>query len=205
MRADDIPQVVDIERESFPAMWPQTTYKRELRNHLARYLVLMERLPEDVASPEPMVQPSPSWRGALRRLLRLEPLRESAQELILGFVGLWLMMGEAHIVTLAVRESRRRHGLGERLLIHALDVAMANGQEVVTLEVRRSNEAAIALYEKYGFSRAGLRRRYYENHEDAVIMTTQPLESPAFRERYQSLKEAHERRWGGTNGAVGGA
>jgi len=197
MEPGDIPQVVDIERESFPSMWPQTTYKRELRNHLARYLVIVERPPEDVPSPEPLERRSPGWRGALRRLLRLQPPPESAQELILGFVGLWLMMGEAHIVTLAVRESRRRCGLGELLLIRALDAAMANRQEVVTLEVRRTNETAIALYEKYGFSRAGLRRRYYENDEDAVIMTTEPLESPAFRERYQSLKEVHERRWGG--------
>jgi ribosomal-protein-alanine N-acetyltransferase len=197
MEAGDILQVVDIERESFPSTWPQTTYKRELRNNLARYLVLVERPPEDVSSPEPMMQPSPGWQGTLRRLLRLEPLTESAQELVLGFVGLWLMMGEAHIVTLAVRESRRRCGLGELLLIRAIDVAMANGQEVITLEVRRTNDAAVSLYEKYGFSRAGLRRRYYENDEDAVIMTTQPLESPAFQERYGLLKEAHERRWGG--------
>jgi ribosomal-protein-alanine N-acetyltransferase len=197
MAPGDILQVVDIERESFPSMWPQTTYKRELRNNLARYLVLVERPPEDVPLPEPLLQPPPGWRGTLRRLLRLEPPPESAQELVLGFVGLWLMMGEAHIVTLAVRESRRRCGLGELLLIRAIDVAMANGQEVITLEVRRTNDAAVSLYEKYGFSRAGLRRRYYENDEDAVIMTTQPLESPAFQERYGLLKEAHERRWGG--------
>jgi len=196
MEPGDILQVVDIERESFPSMWPQTTYKRELRNHLARYLVIVERRPEDVASPEPMTQASPGWRGALRRLLRIESPPDSAQELVLGFVGLWLMMGEAHIVTLAVRGSRRRCGLGELLLIRAIDVATANGQEVITLEVRRNNDAAISLYEKYGFTRAGLRRRYYENAEDAVIMTTQPLESPAFQDRYGLLKAAHARRWG---------
>lgn len=196
MAPADIPQVVDIERESFPSMWPQTTYKRELRNHLARYMVLVERSPDDRPSPERPAQPSPGWRGTLRRLLRVESPTESSRELVLGFVGLWLMMGEAHIVTLAVRESRRRCGLGELLLIRAIDVAMAHGQEVITLEVRRTNEAAIGLYEKYGFTRAGLRRRYYENDEDAVIMTTEPLESPAFQERYRLLKEAHTRRWG---------
>jgi ribosomal-protein-alanine N-acetyltransferase len=207
MALGDIPQVVDIERESFPAMWPQTTYKRELRNHLARYLVVVERqqAPEDVASSEPTTQPSPGWRGAFRRLLRIESPPESTQELILGFVGLWLMMGEAHIVTLAVRGSRRRCGLGELLLIRAIDAAVANGQHVITLEVRRTNEAAISLYEKYGFSRAGVRRRYYENDEDAVIMTTQPLGSPAFQERYALLKEAHARHWGGAYDQPDGA
>lgn len=196
MAPGDIPQVVDIERQSFPSMWPQTTYKRELRNHLARYLVVVERQPQDGPSAEPMPQPSPGWRGTLRRLLRVESPPDCAPELVLGFVGLWLLIGEAHIVTLAVHESRRRCGLGELLLIRAIDVAMASGQEVITLEVRRTNEAAIGLYEKYGFTRAGVRRRYYENDEDAVIMTTEPLESPAFRGRYGVLKEAHARRWG---------
>jgi ribosomal-protein-alanine N-acetyltransferase len=193
----DITQVVDIERESFPSMWPQTTYRRELHNRLARYLVLIEEAPE----PPPLVlvpaEPPRGWREALRRLFGLDSSPEPTRELIVGFVGLWLMVGEAHIVTLAVRESQRRRGLGELMLIAAIEVAMAHGQEVVTLEVRRSNEAAISLYEKYGFSRAGLRRRYYENHEDAVVMTTPPLDSTAFQERYWSLKEAHQQRWSG--------
>jgi ribosomal-protein-alanine N-acetyltransferase len=196
----DIPQVVDIERESFPSMWPQTTYKRELQNRLARYLVLVQHRPE--RPPErPPIPPAPAqsargWRETVRRLLSLQPPPEPTRELILGFVGLWLMVGEAHIVTLAVRQGQRRRGLGELLLITAVEVAVAHGQEVMTLEVRRANEAAVSLYEKYGFNRVGVRSRYYDNHEDALIMTTPPLSSTAFRERYQSLKEAHQRRWG---------
>jgi ribosomal-protein-alanine N-acetyltransferase len=195
----DIPQVVDIERESFPSTWPQTTYKRELQNRLARYLVLTQQPPD--RSPErPPTPPAPvrrprGWRETVRRLLSLQPPSEPTQELILGFVGLWLMVGEAHIVTLAVREGQRRRGLGELLLIAAIEVAVAHRQEVMTLEVRRSNEAAVSLYEKYGFTRVGVRSRYYDNREDALIMSTPPLSSPAFRERYQSLKEAHHRRW----------
>jgi ribosomal-protein-alanine N-acetyltransferase len=196
----DIPQVVDIERESFASMWPQTTYKRELQNRLARYLILFEQPPgqprERPPTPPAPVQRPRGWRESVRRLLSLQPPPEPTQELILGFVGLWLMVGEAHIVTLAVREGQRRHGLGELLLIAAMEITVAHGQEVMTLEVRRSNEAAVSLYEKYGFNRVGLRSRYYDNREDAVIMTTPPLSSPAFRERYQSLKEAHHRRWG---------
>jgi ribosomal-protein-alanine N-acetyltransferase len=193
----DIPQVVDIERESFSSMWPQTTYKRELQNRLARYLVLVQNPPEQPPERPPTpTRPARGWRETMRRLLSRQPPPEPTQELILGFVGLWLMVGEAHIVTLAVREGQRRRGLGELLLIAAIEVAVARGQEVMTLEVRRSNEAAVSLYEKYGFTRAGVRSGYYDNREDALIMTTPPLTSTAFRERYQSLKEAHQRRWG---------
>ena len=194
----DIAQVVDIERESFPSMWPQTTYKRELQNRLARYLVLVEETLEPPTSPRTPDEPSRGLREALRRLFGRDSRPEPTQELIVGFVGLWLMVGEAHIVTLAVRESQRRRGLGELLLMAAIEVAMAHDQEVMTLEVRRSNEAALALYDKYGFTRAGLRRRYYENAEDAVIMTTPPLDFAAFQERYRLLKETHQRRWGGS-------
>jgi ribosomal-protein-alanine N-acetyltransferase len=196
----DIPQVVDIERESFASMWPQTTYKRELQNHLARYLILVEQPPgqprERPPTPSAPVRRPRGWGETVRRLLSLQPPPEPTQELILGFVGLWLMVGEAHIVTLAVREGQRRRGLGELLLIAAIEVTVAHGQEVMTLEVRPSNEAAVSLYEKYGFSRVGVRSRYYDNREDALIMTTPTLSFPAFRERYQSLKEAHHRRWG---------
>lgn len=197
MVPDDIPQVVDIERESFASLWPQTTYKRELQNRLARYLVIVEQPAEPAPAPAPAapVQPSRGWRGSLRRLLGFEPPPKPTQELILGFAGLWLTAGEAHIVTLAARQGHRRRGLGELLLIAAIEVAMAHRQQVMTLEVRRSNEAAISLYEKYGFTQVGVRRRYYsDNHEDAVIMTTPVLDSTHFLERYRSLKEAHGQR-----------
>jgi len=196
MVPSDISQVMDIERESFPSIWPETTYKRELQNRLARYLVLVQHPPERPPTPSAQVRRPWGWRETVRRLLTLRPAPEPTQELILGFAGLWLMVEEAHIVTLAVREGQRRRGLGELLLIVAIEVAVAHGQQVMTLEVRRSNEAAVSLYEKYGFTRAGVRSRYYDNREDALIMTTPPLSSTAFRERYQSLKEAHHRRWG---------
>jgi len=196
MVPSDISQVMDIERESFPSIWPETTYKRELQNRLARYLVLVQHPPERPPTPSAQVRRPRGWRETVRRLLTLRPAPEPTQELILGFAGLWLMVEEAHIVTLAVREGQRRRGLGELLLIVAIEVAVAHGQQVMTLEVRRSNEAAVSLYEKYGFTRAGVRSRYYDNREDALIMTTPPLSSTAFRERYQSLKEAHHRRWG---------
>ncbi len=198
----DIPQVVDIERESFPTTWPQTAYKRELRNRLARYLVVTEppedQAPEPAQSPEP---PEPSRRGfwtGLRRLLGAEPEPPPppTSELIVGFLGLWLMVGQGHIVTIAVRESHRRRGIGEWMLIAALNLATEEEQETVTLEYRRSNVAARSLYAKYGFVEVGVRRRYYsDNHEDAVIMTTPPILAFRYRALLSERGDAHRRRW----------
>jgi len=191
----DIPQAVDIERESFPTLWPQTTYRRELQNRLARYIVAAEVGQAPAATPPTLERGG--WREAVRRLLGMEPEPPPTRELILGFLGLWLMVGEAHIVTLAVREAYRRRGIGETLLVAALEVATQNGQDTMTLEVRRSNEAAHALYDKYGFTRAGLRSRYYsDNLEDAVLMSVHSLQSPEYQERLRGLKETHRRRWG---------
>jgi len=79
---------------------------------------------------------------------------------------------EAHISTLAVDPKRRRQGIGERLLVHMLRETRRLGAGVVTLEVRESNQAAIALYEKHGFR---VRRRkvgyYRDNDEDALVMS----------------------------------
>ena len=183
MSADDITQVADIERESFPSMWPQTAYRRELTNKIARYTVLTELRDE---------RPAPTvgvW-GALRRIVGGAPAQ--TDEHLLGFIGVWLMAGEAHIVTVAVRQSHRRMGIGERLLIAAIEQAMEFGQEVVTLEVRASNDAARRLYEKYGFNNVGRRVRYYtDNNEDAIIMTTPELDTGAFRSRFDDLRRRH--------------
>jgi ribosomal-protein-alanine N-acetyltransferase len=187
MRETDIAQVMDIEREAFPSSWPQTAYRRELQNSAARYLVITE------ASDEPDTQPPRGVWSAMRRIVGGEP--PHANERLLGFIGLWLMVGEAHVVTVAVREEYRRMGIGERLLIAAIELAREYDQELITLEVRASNDAAQRLYEKYGFDRAGLRVRYYsDNHEDAVIMTTPPIASPEFRVRYEGLKARHRER-----------
>jgi len=184
MTADDIPQVVEIERESFPTMWPQTAYRRELQNKLARYIVITE--PPRPDAPEP---PAGSvWGSLRRRLVGAHP----AAEHLLGFIGVWMMAGEAHIVTVAVHEEYRRMGIGERLVIACIEMAMETGQESVTLEVRKSNEAARLLYEKYGFQRVGLRVRYYtDNNEDAVLMTTPDLASPAYHTLFEGLRDEH--------------
>ena len=67
----------------------------------------------------------------------------------------------------------------------------------MTLEVRVSNDQAIALYEKYGFSEVGRRPRYYsDNHEDAYVLTIESVITRRYRQRLDELREAHARRWG---------
>ncbi|MDP2950647.1 MAG: ribosomal protein S18-alanine N-acetyltransferase [Chloroflexota bacterium] len=228
----DISQVMEIERQSFAAMWPETAFKRELqRNRLARYLVAVEQrletedegarpepppeadLPsaeaEGIGPPPAHTEPPPSprvtqphlgrWLAELKRLFgsEEEPGPLASREPIVGIVGIWLSVGEAHIVTIAVPESHRRRGIGELLLIAAIQLAILNDREVVTLECRVSNETARALYEKYGFRRVDIRPRYYsDNQEDALIMTTESIHSPSYQALFQRLQQEHRERCG---------
>lgn len=221
MTLDDIPRIVEIERESFPTMWPQTAYKRELQqNKLAAYLVA-SALPDLNPGAPPNAMPdgapvsevgdgSSGSRPAagltglvqrVRRRLHKEPAAEANVppngELVVGFAGLWFMVNEAHIVTIAVAEAERRRGIGELLLIAAIELSQRRDQESVTLECRVSNTPAQALYEKYAFERTGLRKRYYtDNNEDALIMTTPPIQSEAYRERFERLRAGYRARHG---------
>jgi ribosomal-protein-alanine N-acetyltransferase len=108
---------------------------------------------------------------------------------VVGFGGVWLMVDEAHITTFAVHPDWRRQRVGERILLGLLDIAAERGAREATLEVRLSNLAARRLYEKYGFRPVGLRPHYYtDDHEDALIMTTDPLERPAMHARIERLR-----------------
>src|SRR6478672_11010223 len=114
-----------------------------------------------------------------------------AQDRIVAYGGMWLMVDEAHITTFAVHPAWRRQRLGERLLLAFLDLAKDRHAREATLEVRLSNVAARRLYEKYGFRPVGLRPRYYsDNNEDALIMTTDPLTEPRMLERMERLRAA---------------
>jgi [ribosomal protein S18]-alanine N-acetyltransferase len=188
MTEADIVQVAQIERESFPSTWPATAYRRELANHLARYLVLVDRSHPPVSASEPR-------RRSLFDMFKRGISSDETTDFIVGYVGVWLLVDQAHIVAIAVREEYRRRGLGELLLVEAIDLALESGQESVTLEVRRSNVSAQALYEKYRFLKVGTRKRYYsDNHEDAIIMTTPPISSDAYLEHLAYLRGRLERR-----------
>ena len=160
MGLDDIPDVQEIERASFPVPWPANAFRHELtQNRNARYIVA-----------------------------------RSGQQIV-GYAGLWLMVDEAHITTFAVLPDYRRRKIGERMLQRLFEIAEDMGAEWLTLEVRVSNLAAQRLYDKYGFRRTGVRRRYYsDNNEDALIMSTERIRERAMRDHLAKLKRELEQR-----------
>ena len=81
------------------------------------------------------------------------------------------LAGEGHIMDIAVHPNHRRQGIGEKLTAMLIDWCRRENMTCITLEVRRGNTAARGLYEKLGFVVCGERKRYYDNTEDAIIMT----------------------------------
>ena len=201
MRLTDVPQAIEIDRECFPTQWPTPPYRSDLlSNKLAHYLVAYEE-DTNTASTEEIGQHDTRINRFLegaRRFIYRSGTSHSSQRII-GVTGFWLMAGEAHIITMGVRPSYQRQGIGEFLLISTIDLAMTQHAEVITLEVRLSNSAAQALYRKHGFKKTGVRRSYYDdNYEDAVIMTTDMLTSDSFKSQFQMLKQAHIDKMGAT-------
>ena len=90
---------------------------------------------------------------------------------LLGYICRWLVGDEVHILNLAVRPDRRSAGVGSALVELVVQEAEERGASVITLEVRRENVAAIALYSSFGFTERGVRRNYYGRGQDAIIMS----------------------------------
>jgi len=203
MQDMDIPQVIEIDREAFPTQWPHPNYnsfKQELRNQLAHYVVASQQV-EFMPPIEKTPDNKTLWEKFRNLLNADQPFSRStslaSREYIIGIAGLWIMAGEAHITTIAVRDTYRKQGIGERLLISLIDMSMQLNAQVVTLEVRPSNKQAQNLYQKYGFYEVGLRHRYYtDNGEDALIMTTNVISSPFFQSHFLGLKKDYEQKRG---------
>ena len=205
MRADDIPQVIEIEKEAFSLGWVGTPFRRELNSRYTRFLVAYhdadgER--DDAGENGRRGQSGSADDSLWGRMLtgvksalgmKLDPDSDD----LAGYVGIWLQGDQAHITEIAVREELRGRGIGELLLIGTLRVAYEQGLEEVTLEARVSNFVAQRLYDKYGFNEAGIRKNYYaDNREDAVIMTTDPIHTSSYREKFASLQEMFLARYG---------
>lgn len=90
---------------------------------------------------------------------------------VVAYGGIWLLVDEAHVTTVAVRADKRRLGIGRRLVIELMRIARERGMVCATLEVRAGNTAAIELYQNLGFVIAARRKAYYpDNKEDALVM-----------------------------------
>ena len=146
----DLDAIEELERHSFPSPWPRGTFEAELGREGARLIVeRLERVGVVGFCNYRIVLPGPKGRTETD-----------------SGAG-----GELHVHAIATHPDRRRAGTGGRLLAHALGEGRALGCTVATLEVRRGNAPAIALYQRAGFRGVHVRARYYQdNQEDALVM-----------------------------------
>ncbi|MCU0569512.1 MAG: ribosomal protein S18-alanine N-acetyltransferase [Oculatellaceae cyanobacterium Prado106] len=164
LNSDLLPAAVELDRRALGGMWTLDGYQRELDSPNSDLLVLFSDPTTDpVANLAPDAPPSK----------------------ILGLACLWAILEEAHITTLAIDPAYSRQGLGQALLYALLAAAHHRGLEWATLEVRVSNEAAIALYQKFGFESVGERKAYYPNNENALILWRKGLQKPEFQRTLQ--------------------
>jgi len=106
---------------------------------------------------------------------------------VVGYAGLMFVVGDAHVTNIAVSPQHTRRGIATRLLAELAWEAIGRGSEALTLEVRVSNVGAQALYREFGFIPAGVRKKYYENVEDAIVMWCNDIALPEYRERLAAL------------------
>jgi ribosomal-protein-alanine N-acetyltransferase len=107
---------------------------------------------------------------------------------VVGYGGMICYGDEAHITNIAVDPQQHRHKIGSRLLHDLLGQAIDMGAHAVSLEVRVTNWGAQRMYGRFGFHPVGIRRNYYQElHEDALIMWTDDVRTPAFRRRLEAI------------------
>ena len=108
---------------------------------------------------------------------------------VVGYAGLMFSGDDAHVTTIAVDPAWHRAKIGTRLLLALAHTAVDRGARNMTLEVRVSNAAARALYERFGFAPAGIRKNYYvETNEDALVMWAEGISDPEFVARLREIE-----------------
>ena len=159
MRPRHIGQVMAIELEAYPRPWSANVFHDELREVRSgrRHYVVARR-----------------------------------GRAVLGYGGLMFvaaagMAGEAHITNIAVHRDERRAGVATQLLTALAGVAIRRGCTAWTLEVRSTSHGAQALYRRFGFAPAGVRKHYYENDIDAIVMWCHDIQSDDYIRQVQQL------------------
>lgn len=176
----DVTPVAAIDRLAFDLPWSERSYAYEVTESTYSYMVVLEA----AFAPAPQ-----GWR----RLLPAFNGRDSGQKIV-GFGGLWAIMNEAHISTIAVHPDYRGRGWGEILLAAMVRRSVALRAGYVALEVRVSNTLAQNLYHKHDFQIVGTKARYYRNNDEDAYDMRLPL-SPAAQslaqQRFETLKARH--------------
>ena len=89
---------------------------------------------------------------------------------IVGFAGILLIIDQVNIMNIVVKKDKRNFGIGSLLLEEIIRYSKIHNATSITLEVNEKNIAAIKLYKKYGLKQVGLRRKYYNNEDNAILM-----------------------------------
>jgi ribosomal-protein-alanine N-acetyltransferase len=155
--------VMSIEAVSYPRPWSQSVFESEIaqmRSGTRRYLVARRPV-----------------NGSRRR-----------GGPVVGYAGLWFSGDEAHVTNVAVASSEQRRGVATALLSALADEAIRHGCTAWTLEVRVSSTGAQELYRRFGFSPAGIRTRYYENTEDAIVMWCNDIQGAEYASLLDSIR-----------------
>lgn len=98
-------------------------------------------------------------------------IKATINDEIVGFAGILINYDDIHIMNIVVKKDRRKKGIGKELLKALIELAKKENKESLTLEVNEKNVPAIKLYEKFNFENLGIRKRYYNNTDNAIIMT----------------------------------
>ena len=151
---EELPALVELDRHCLGGMWTLSGYQQEFDHSHSHLFTLMLKN------------------------------RENDQQIIIGAGAFWQILEESHLTLLMVHPDYRGQGLGSFSLQQLLAQAIQQKLERATLEVKASNQVAIALYQKYGFKVAGTRKGYYqETGEDALILWKNGLDSDAFQQQ----------------------
>ncbi len=154
---------------------------------------------DEVIAIERKVFSAPWSRSLYRDELAITDTRRylvaSEHRRVVGYVGLMMILDEAHVTTIAVDSAHQGRGIGKLLLYRVLLDAIALGATCATLEVRVSNTAAQALYHQFGFVPAGIRKNYYADvNEDGLVMWAYGLGEEASRHRLEKVRASLEER-----------
>ncbi|MBW4547289.1 MAG: ribosomal protein S18-alanine N-acetyltransferase [Symplocastrum torsivum CPER-KK1] len=191
LTAAELSAVVKLDELCFGGLWTRSGYERELDSPSSQLLVLEARR-ETKESGFPIVSSESFTQNSLKAEIEADP---TSQKSLLGLGCYWSILEEAHITILAVHPNYQRQGLGQLMLYALLRDAKKRQLEWATLEVKPSNQAALSLYHKFGFTEAGRRRRYYKDTgEDALILWRGGLQAQEFEETLTHCYQQVERQ-----------
>jgi [ribosomal protein S18]-alanine N-acetyltransferase len=156
---------------------------------------LRKRQIKQVMAIEEQVYPKPWSAGVFRG--EVVGMRDGSrlyvaatvQRRLVGYAGILYQVDDGHVTNIAVDPQWQRHKIGARLLLTLARAAVARGCHAITLEVRVSNHAAQAMYRRFGFQPAGIRARYYENTEDAIVMWAHDVDQPPYLDRLEAIED----------------